>query len=68
MLEWRAKQSYRELQFSCNGNTVVKIIKAGSSCSGMRKCITFYSIRVIEIGAWCDPLALYYAKEGLAAL
>jgi hypothetical protein len=46
----------------------VKIIKAGGSSSGMRKCITFYSIRVIEIGAWCDPLALYYAKEGLAAL
>ena len=36
--------------FSCNGNTVVKIIKAGGSSTGMRKCITFYSIRVIEIG------------------
>ena len=39
---------------SCNGNTVVKIIKAGGSSSGMRKCITFYSIRDIDIGASCD--------------
>ena len=28
----------------------MKIIKAGGSSTGMRKCITFYSLRVIEIG------------------
>ena len=61
---FRALRSCRKaflfrIVFSCNGNTVVKIIKAGGSSSGMRKCITFYSIRVIEIGAACDLITLH---------
>lgn len=44
----------------------MKIIKAGGSSSGMRKCITFYSIRVIEIGASCDPLAPIMRKIALS--
>jgi hypothetical protein len=58
---WGAAERHSLLTFcsSCNGNTVVKIIKAGGSSSGMRKCITFYSIRVIEIGAACNSISLH---------
>ena len=45
----------------------MKIIKAGGSSSGMRKCITFYSIRDIDIGVLfvVGPYAVWMIAKNL---